>query len=101
MLIETTTLPVALQQQILQFHYEQFAKNSQKKTLDTPNALEYFANVDYPAEVGDSELNLSEKTAKKPSLYDIFANADSAVADIDFELPPRTISNRPIPFEND
>mgnify|MGYP007027893271 CR=1 FL=1 len=34
-------------------------------------------------------------------LYDIFANADPAVADIEFELPPRTISSRPIPFEDD
>lgn len=37
------------------------------------NALEYFASLDYPAEVGD----------------------------IEFELPPRTISNRPTAFEND
>ena len=34
-------------------------------------------------------------------LYDIFANADPAVADIEFELPPRTTSSRPIPFEDD
>lgn len=38
---------------------------------------------------------------KKQSLYDIFANADPAVADIEFELPPRTMSNRPIPFEDE
>lgn len=93
MILELSQLPTVVQQQLIQ------AKTpveivSEGKVVATLNpAFETMAKK--------QDFEMPQQSIKKPSLYDIFANADPAVADIEFDLPPRTISNRPIAFEDE
>lgn len=74
MLVETTTLPIPLQQQILQFINSRNFKEHTEKSINTKN-----------------DNQIGTKKTDFVSAYDYFANipVSDEIADIEFDLPPR------------
>nr|WP_315043709.1 hypothetical protein [uncultured Moraxella sp.] len=77
-MIELAQLPIQIQQLIEAKTPVEIVNNGQLVAILNPN------------------LQVQQK-----SLFDIFASADPNLADIELDLPPRTFSHRPIPFENE